>query len=91
MENIEKCGFMEDEIYPLVIIRDRYTGVYSGGKYTAWNLDAEEIPIDINADDVSCFNFWWTDKADKYIIGKGDTVNEALADLYIKLKQRGAI
>lgn len=86
MESIEKYGFMEDEIYPLTIIKDRYMGSYSGGKYTAWNLHAEEVPIDINCDDVSCFSFWWTDEADKYIIGKGDTVSEALADLYIKLK-----
>jgi hypothetical protein len=85
------ADIMENEIYPLTIVRDRYTGSYSGGKYTAWNLDAEEIPTDINADDVSCFNFWWTDKADEYIIGKGNTVSEALADLYIQLKQRGEL
>ena len=77
---------MEDEIYPLTIVKDRYMGSYSGGKYTAWNLDSAEVPIDIGADDVSCFSFWRTDEADKYIIGKGDTVSEALADLYIKLK-----
>ena len=41
------ADIMEDEIYPLVIIRDRYTGVY--------------------------------------------TVSEALADLYIQLKQRGEL
>lgn len=29
---------MERDIYPLTIVKDRYTGVYSGGIYTAWKL-----------------------------------------------------
>lgn len=41
---------MEDkiklELYPLTIIKDRYSGVYSGGKWLAFNLDPEEIPMD---------------------------------------------
>lgn len=77
----------EDEIYPLTITCDRYTGAYSGGKYTAWNLDPEEIPIDINGEDEVCCNFWGTNKEDKYVIGIGNTVSEALTDLYIKLKK----
>ena len=94
MENIEKFGFMEDEIYPLVIIRDRYTGIYSGGKYTAWSGDVEDIlpPPEAEADDVVCRNFWYAQEDNPtYIVGKGDTVSEALADLYIKLKQRGEL
>jgi hypothetical protein len=92
VENIEKYGFMEDEIYPLTIVSDRYTGSYSDGKYTAWNLDAEEIPTDINADDVVCRNFWYEqEKNPTYIVGKGNTVSEALEELYIKLKQRGEL
>ena len=53
------ADIMEDEIYPLVIIRDRYTGVYSGGKYTAWSGDVEDIlpPPEVNDDDVICMNF----------------------------------
>ena len=94
MENIEKCGFMEDKIYPLVIIRDRYTGVYSGGKYTAWSGDVEDIlpPPEVEDEDVICRNFWYEqEKNPTYIVGKGNTVSEALADLYIKLKQRGEL
>ena len=26
------------DIYPLTVVSDRYTGTYSGGEYTAWNL-----------------------------------------------------
>lgn len=44
MENRELKPFIEDEIYPLTIISDRYTGAYSGGEYLAFNLDFDEIP-----------------------------------------------
>ena len=54
MENIEKCEFMEDEIYPLTITADRYTGTYSGGQFIAWNLGADEVPEEIYYDDCGC-------------------------------------
>ena len=77
-------GFMEDEIYPLTIIFDRYTGTYSGGQYTAWNLLAEDVPPEVDSDDIDCYEFWLTNEI---VCGKGGTVSEALADLYIKLKE----
>ena len=86
------ADIMENEIYPLVIIKDRYTGTYSRGKYTAWNIYYEEIPFDIEGEDAVCRNFWYAQEDNPtYIVGKGDTVSEALADLYIKLKQRGEL
>lgn len=86
-ENKQECEYMEDEIYPLTILEDRYTGIYSGGKYTAWNLEFYEIPRDIVLSDEPCMEFWNDEeKEQKYIVGKGETVSEALADLYIKLK-----
>ena len=45
-------------IYPLVIISDRYTGAYSRGRYTAWNCYIDEIPIEIDGDDMECYEFW---------------------------------
>ena len=75
--------FIEDKIYPLTIIADRYNGTYSGGQYTAWNLIAEDIPPEVDGDDVDCYEFWLTNKM---ICGKGRTLKEAVADLYIKLK-----
>lgn len=74
-----------EDIYPLVIICDRYTGAYSGGKYTAWNHDLEDIPPEIDGDDVDCRNFWWGGEADKYNVGKGSTIAEAVMDLARKL------
>ncbi len=86
------ADIMENKIYPLTIVRDRYTGTYSGGKYTAWNVELEEIPTEIADNDVPCRNFWYEQEDNPtYIVGKGDTVSEALADLYIQLKQRGEL
>lgn len=78
------ADFIEDEIYPLKIVSDRYSGAYSGGNYTAWNLLAEDIPPAIDGDDVDCHAFWLENKIP---VGKGRTVSEALVDLYTKLKR----
>ena len=68
------------DIYPLTIICDRYSGTYSGGAYLAFNLDFDEIPAEVNADDVSCAGFW-VEEADNYKIGKGSCIDEALDNL----------
>lgn len=76
---------MAEDIYPLVIVKDRYTGVYSDGVYTAWNLYLEEIPQDIEANDVLCCNFW-----DSYngVVGLGGTPNDAVNDLQRKITEQ---
>lgn len=50
------------DIYPLTITRDRYCGTYSHGEYLAWNLDVWEVPTDPAADDVTCMEFWATNR-----------------------------
>ena len=70
------------DIYPLTVIKDRYSGVYSGGEYLAFNLDFCDIDIDIICDDSSCMTFW--DKFDD-IVGKGKSMEEAVSDLRVKL------
>jgi hypothetical protein len=79
--------FIEDTIYPLTITADRYNGAYSGGKFIAWNLLAEDIPEGTEGDDCDCYSFWLDNEI---ICGKGSTVSEALADLYVKLKGGGS-
>jgi len=71
-----------EDIYPLVIIKDRYTGTYSNGEYTAWNMFFEDIPREIDEDDVTCYNFWHSYNG---IVGLGETPNEAIEDLHKKL------
>lgn len=64
-------------ISPLTIVQDRYNGVYSGGKYTAWNLEYNEIPPEPCGDDVTAMNFWRDDS----MVGRGSTPDEAVDDL----------
>lgn len=79
-------------LYPLTIVMDRYTGVYSGGIFTAWNLDPDEVPEDICADDNSASEFFddirygYGYGTRDYIYGIGETPDEAAMDLYTKIK-----
>lgn len=73
-------------IYPLTIISDRYNGVYSGGRYLAFNLDFDEIPKEINASDMECCNFW--DSHKDLLVGKGFYIDEAIRDLLIKMEEK---
>jgi hypothetical protein len=77
-------NLFESEIYPLTITKDRYTGAYSEGEFLAWNLDADEVPDDIYSDDCGCYNFW---KKNEIPVGKGQTIREAILDLYVQLKE----
>lgn len=76
----ENC--QREEVYPLTIVMDRYEGTYSGGYYTAWNLDVEDVPTEIESDDVTCYNFWHSYEG---VVGLGRTPNEATEDLRRKL------
>lgn len=77
-----------DELYPITIIKDRYSGTYSGAKWLAFNMYPEDLEhLDISADDISCHEFW-IDAANYITIGKGSTPDEALADLYSQTKHR---
>lgn len=68
------------DIHPLTIVRDRYCGTYSGALFTAWNMDADDVPVDINCGDCSCDRFW-KEKSAGYPVGKGATIQEAVDDL----------
>lgn len=73
---------MLDHVYPLTVVRDRYAGIYSGAKYTAWNLECSEVPMEIRADDCTCAWFW---SGNRTLVGFGDTPNDAEFDLYSKM------
>lgn len=86
---INDCNSISEAIYPLAITSDRYTGVYSHGKFTAWNLEPWEVPTEPFEDDVTCANFWWSDNVP--VCGIGDTIEAAIADLYMKIKREDDI
>lgn len=80
-----------NEIYPVIIVLDRYGGVYSEAKYTAWN--DYQCPEDVQGGDIECSEFWRSFKQgeingpfDWIYCGKGNTPNEALLDLQKNIK-----
>ena len=91
-----------ENIYPLIVISDRYNGTYSRGKFTAWNCYIDEVPQEIDDDDSECAVFWNEVIKNGYVfkkydsfgnykeiyIGIGKTPEEAILDLYCKLTLR---
>ena len=78
---------------PLCIVEDRYSGIYSGAEFLAFNQEpfhVAELPID--AGDGECEKFWSgthkTYNAKDYIIGKGKTPEEAVVNLIILLQKK---
>ena len=76
---------MRNEIYPLTVILDRYNGVYSGAKYLAFNLYPDCVPCDVLGDDMDCPDFWA--KKHSFPIGKGNTMQDAVDNLYNLIKE----
>lgn len=86
-----------DKLYPLTIITDRYSGVYSGAKYLAINRNYDEIPLEIDGNDVTCME-WWDEFYQnpnmentylnrKLLIGKGKTIIKAVNNLIKQLNE----
>lgn len=73
------------EIYPLTILKDRYGGIYSGGKYLAFNKHHDEIPNNVYGDDIACCEFW-EDFCDVY--GTGNTIENAIQELTEKIHDK---
>jgi len=75
-----------DDVYPCIIIKDRYTGAYSKGIWTAWKASPWKedtgffniLPEDIDGGDGECDKFWHEYTG---IVGKGNTPQEAYDDL----------
>ena len=76
----------------LTIIKDRYGGMYSGGRYTAWNIPFTKIPSIVEGSDFECETFWIAYKAvdrsgHTTIVGFGNTPQSALEDLIEKMNK----
>lgn len=79
------------EIYPLTIVKDRFNGTYSGGKFVAWNCQPCSVPLDTYSRDA--YEFWATihyfadDNENPYpAYGVGNSIEEAIESLENKLK-----
>ena len=76
------------ELDSLTICLDRYGGLYSGGKYTAWYTDPPCVPKEINDRENVCEPFWLYGVDDICIkYGVGDTIDEAVHNLYDNIQK----
>ena len=90
----------QEDIYPLTVVRDRYNGTYSGASYLAFNLDSNLVPSEVHDSDVPCSYFWDLIDEGNFVegkvardyrdivkyVGKGATIEDAVIDLYRKMK-----
>ena len=93
----------QEDIYPLTVIRDRYNGTYSGASYLAFNLDSNSVPSEVHGSDMPCSYFWNLIDEGNFVesevardyrvvvkyVGKGTTIENAVVDLYHKMKDGG--
>lgn len=81
-----------DNLYPVTVFTARYSGTYEGAPWVAVKAHADPsmggaalstIDLeDCQSDDVSCM-MWFADESK--VIGRGDSPDEAVADLARKL------
>lgn len=73
---------MSDIPYPLTVVRCRYSGVYEGGAFAAFNKNPDEIlwrgAFD---DDCACAAWWGNARERGEVIGVGDSPQEAVDNL----------
>jgi hypothetical protein len=79
-----------DELNDCTIIVDRYSGTYSGGRWTAWNMHRHQIPDEPDGGDITAVDFWLKagGSDNQPLVGRGDTPDEAYADLKRRLASR---
>lgn len=76
-------GWLENQ-YPTTIVRDRYSGCYSGALWLAFPYEFCEIDPAVCDGDPDCWHFWDTYKG---FVGKGSTIEDAVNNLRLKLMQ----
>lgn len=76
------------DIHPVTIVSDRYHGTYSGGKYLAFNLNADQLPDEIDDGDIDCMKYWVWVKHTNQKVGVGSTPIDAYHDLLKKINSK---
>lgn len=82
--------FLEND-YPLTIVKDRYSGAYSGGEYCAFPLLYFEMPQEVSGNDKVCSSYWSEEDNLPYLVGIGSTPEEAWQDLHDKYTRQAEI
>ena len=84
----------KDPIAPIAVTEDRYSGTYirchldRRGRFTAWHCEPDQIPDAPFGDDTAASNFWAWVRDVGYVVGIGDTEEEAADDLRQSIAKR---
>ncbi len=68
-------------VFPLTVIKDGYSGRYSGGLFIAFNTHPHEVPADILGAEKECKDFWFKNEPIDIRAGVGPTMRAAVLDL----------
>ena len=70
-------------VYPLTIVKDRYGGCYSSGRYVAYPCEFYEVDEAVGGEDGECMAFW-----DEFqgVVGRGGRADEAVFRLIAEMK-----
>ena len=71
--------------YPCTILRDRYSGTYSGGLFVAFPLSPNDIPAEADGNDADCAEFYGREDI---IFGKGDSPDGAYWNMVENIRRR---
>lgn len=74
---------MNTDLWPITIHQTRYQGAYEGGSWVA--ASGADLPPVAFGSDVPC-SLWWENRP---AIGRGQTPDEALADLEARYLSHG--
>lgn len=84
-ESDKRVEMYDNGPYPITILLDLHSGLYSGAMWLAFNCKSDEVPEAVEGFDSDCMQFWDYD-ADESVIGFGSTPDEAYEDLCKKIK-----
>lgn len=74
---------LEQTLWPIAIVQDRYRGTYTGGRWIAIpHADTSSFDYTVWGDDVSCMEWALENIESNKQVGVGDTPQEALDDLF---------
>lgn len=85
MFNTGYLGTWLEHKYPCTILRDRYSGTYSGGLFVAFPLSPNDIPEDADGSDAGCGAFYGREDI---IFGRGDSPDGAYWNMVDNIRRR---
>lgn len=84
MSEQEKIYPIEQALWPIAIVQDRYQGTYTGGRWVAIpHADYSSFDYTVWGDDGSCMEWAFENIEGNKQVGVGDTPEEALSDLFL--------